>query len=89
MVNTYKVVLCGKTGVGKTSIFRRMSGRSDLECQQTVARTTENHECKITTEVDGKAVEVGTVVFPVPFIPIFQLLSLTTKPQALVLSLFP
>lgn len=33
MVNTYKVVLCGKTGVGKTSIFRRMCG-SDLDSPQ-------------------------------------------------------
>ena len=90
MVNTYKVVLCGKTGVGKTSIFQRMCGRSDLDCQQAVAKTTKNHECKITTGVGGTAVEVGSNrYFPIPFIPIFQLLSLTTKPQALMLSLLP
>ena len=71
MVNTYKVVLCGKTGVGKTSIFRRMCGRTDLDCQQTVAKTTVNHECKIVTDVEGKAVEVGSNEL-LPFIPIFQ-----------------
>ena len=50
MVNTYKVVLCGKTGVGKTSIFRRMCGS---EVVQGCARNTlDPAECNVPVEVE-------------------------------------
>ena len=53
MVNTYKVVLCGKTGVGKTSIFRRMCG-SDLDSpQKGCARNTlDPVECNVSVELE-------------------------------------
>lgn len=53
MVNTYKVVLCGKTGVGKTSIFRRMCG-SDLDSpQKGCARNTlDPVECNVSVALD-------------------------------------
>ena len=63
MVNKYKVVLCGKTGVGKTTIFRRLCGRSDLDGKQSRDKTTEDHECQITTDVDGETVKVQKVIF--------------------------
>lgn len=56
MVNTYKVVLCGKTGVGKTSLFRCMCGLP-LECKKS-GKTTKDHECKVTVEVEDGTVEV-------------------------------
>ena len=53
MVSTYKVVLCGKTGVGKTSIFRRMCG-SDLDSpQKGCARNTlDPVECNVPVELE-------------------------------------
>ena len=52
MVSTYKVVLCGKTGVGKTSIFRRMCG-SDLESPQKgcARNTVDPVECNVPVEL--------------------------------------
>ena len=57
MVKEYKVVLCGKTGVGKTTIFRRLCGKLDLERSE--AKSTMDHECKIRVKVEGEMVEVG------------------------------
>lgn len=51
MVKEYKVVLCGKTGVGKTTLFRCLRGRSDQQREM-------DHECKITTKVGSETVEV-------------------------------
>jgi len=53
MVSTYKVVLCGKTGVGKTSIFRRMCG-SDLESPQKggARNTLDPVECNVSVELE-------------------------------------
>ena len=56
MANTYKVVLCGKTGVGKTSLFQRMCGLP-LECKK-FGKTTIDHERKVTVDVEDKTVEV-------------------------------
>lgn len=56
MVNTYKVVLCGKTGVGKTSLFRCMCGKP-LECKKP-GKTTKDHECKVTVEAEDGTVEL-------------------------------
>lgn len=57
MVHTYKVVLCGKTGVGKTSLFRRMCGLP-LDNKK-YGKTTKNHERKVTVKVEsGTTVEV-------------------------------
>lgn len=64
MVNKiYKVVLCGKTGVGKTTIFKRLHGRSDVDCKQRRVKTTADHECQITTDVNGETVKVQKVIF--------------------------
>lgn len=50
MVNTYKVVLCGKTGVGKTSIFRRVCG---FESVQGCARNSlDLAECNVLVKVE-------------------------------------
>ena len=57
MVKEYKVVLCGKTGVGKTTIFRRLCGKLDLERSE--AKSTMDHECKIRVKVEDEMVEVG------------------------------
>lgn len=56
MVKEYKVVLCGKTGVGKTTIFRRLCGKLDLERSE--AKSTMDHECKIRVKVEGEMVEL-------------------------------
>lgn len=56
MVNTYKVVLCGKTGVGKTSLFQRMCGLP-LDCKK-FGQTRKDHERQVTVEVEGTTVEV-------------------------------
>lgn len=60
MVNKiYKVVLCGKTGVGKTTIFQRLHGRSDVVCKQRRVKTTADHECQIMTDVNGETVKLN------------------------------
>lgn len=51
MVKEYKVVLCGKTGVGKTTLFQCLRGPSDQQ-------RTMDHECKITTTVGGETIEL-------------------------------
>lgn len=56
MVSTYKVVLCGKTGVGKTSLFQRMCGLP-LDCKK-FGKTTKDHERLVTVAVEGTTVEV-------------------------------
>ncbi|KAL9975591.1 hypothetical protein ACROYT_G012769 [Oculina patagonica] len=58
MVNTYKVVLCGKTGVGKTSIFRRVCGLPLQDSKSRPSKTLKDHERKVTVEVDGTTVEL-------------------------------
>ena len=52
-VSTYKVVLCGKTGVGKTSIFRRMCG-SDLDSpwKGCARNTLDPVECNVSVELE-------------------------------------
>ena len=53
MVNTYKVVLCGKTGVGKTSIFQRMCGsEGTLKSGKAVQKTMMNHERQVIVKID-------------------------------------
>lgn len=53
MVNTYKVVLCGKTGVGKTSIFQRMCGsKGTLKSGKAVQKTMMNHERQVIVKID-------------------------------------
>ena len=56
MANTYKAVLCGKTGVGKTSLFQRMCGLP-LNSKK-FGKTRNDHERKVTVEVEGETVEV-------------------------------
>lgn len=51
MVKEYKVVLCGKTGVGKTTLFQCLRGPSDQQ-------RTMDHECKITTTVGSETIEL-------------------------------
>lgn len=53
MVNIYKVVLCGKTGVGKTSIFQRMCGsKGTLKSGKAVQKTMMNHERQVIVKID-------------------------------------
>lgn len=48
MINTYKVVLCGKTGVGKTSIFQQMCGSAgSMKSGKAVQKTVMNHEREV------------------------------------------
>ena len=64
MVNTYKVVLCGKTGVGKTSIFNCVCGLPlDSTCKQHAGKTIKDHERLVTVNVEDKTVEVHTILF--------------------------
>lgn len=62
MVNTYKVVLCGKTGVGKTSIFHCVCGLP-LDSKQHVGKTIKDHERHVTVNVEDTTVEVHTILF--------------------------
>lgn len=53
MVNTYKVVLCGKTGVGKTSIFQQMCGSTgSMKSGKAVQKTVMNHERQVSIKLE-------------------------------------
>ena len=57
----YSIVLGGKFGVGKSSLFRRL--RSDDFCEEGGEAGAERYTYK--TTIDGKAVEVSS---PLPFL---------------------
>ena len=57
MINSYKVVLCGKTGVGKTSIFKRITGK-ELNSKENQGKTMKEHECCVSVKVDNVDIEV-------------------------------
>lgn len=56
---TYKVVLLGELGVGKTSMFRRLKDNSFDEYQ---TATTGIDSCSKVVKVDGQTVMVSSVL---------------------------
>ena len=56
---TYKVVLLGELGVGKTSMFRRLKDNSFDECQ---TATIGIDSCSKTVKVDEQNVMVSTFI---------------------------
>ena len=58
---TYKVVLLGELGVGKTSLFRRLKDNSFDEYQ---TATTGIDSCSKIVKVDGNTVMVNRLLSP-------------------------
>lgn len=68
---TYKVVLLGELGVGKTSLFRRLKDNTFDEYQ---TATTGIDSCTKIVKVDGETVMVSnlTTSFRVLYLPLSQ-----------------
>lgn len=68
---TYKVVLLGELGVGKTSLFRRLKDNTFDEYQ---TATTGIDSCTKIVKVDGETVMVSnlTTSFSVLYLPLSQ-----------------
>lgn len=55
----FKIVLCGKQRVGKTSIFLRLSHGNDLVWEE--ARAQRIDQCKITVQAENQSGEIQPI----------------------------